>query len=141
MTPTQALNELKSRIPPGTPLVAALEQFIRFYSDTEIDDCPKASEGDMLLFQWGGPYSWDTCFSVNLTRQFSFDDEDGEYDRMQQLQMNCRYQAGQIAIAPGNEWLYGADTEAFLQKILVAPCVITAKNLNMQSLDFDLHDV
>jgi hypothetical protein len=47
----------------------------------------------MLLFEWGGPYSWDQAVSVSLTRQFSFDDENGDYDRMQQLHMHCRYDA------------------------------------------------
>ena len=78
---------------------------------------------------------------MSLTRQFSHSDEDGEYERMQQLHMHCRYDASQVTLAAANEWLHGPDTDAFLQFVLNAPCTAAVKNLPMQSLDFDLHDV
>jgi hypothetical protein len=141
MTPKQALEELEKKIPAGTALKNALAEFVRFYADTQIDGCPKTSDGDMLLFEWGGPYPWDNSVSVNLTRQFSFLDEDGEYDRMEQLHMWCRYDATQVALISGNEWLHGQDTEAFLRKVLDSPCTKTVESLRMDSISFDLHDV
>jgi hypothetical protein len=141
MTPTQALEELEKKIPAGTALTSALAQFVKFYEDTEIDGCPKSSDGDMLLFEWGGPYSWDESVSVSLTRQFSVNDENGDDDRMQQLHMHCRYDATKVALASGNEWLHGQDTGAFLQWVLDAPCTKTVESLAMDSLSFDLHDV
>lgn len=141
MTPHEAFEEIKKRISPGTPLTDALSKFVDFYASTAIEGCPKESDGDMLLFEWGGPYPWDESVSLNLTRQFSLTDEDGEYEQMQQLHMRCLYDASQVALAAGNEWLYGQDTDAFLQYVLNAPCTAAVKNLHMQSLDFDMHDV
>ncbi|MYM97970.1 hypothetical protein [Duganella vulcania] len=141
MTPQEAFEEIKQRIPTGTPLLDALSEFVNFYASTSIDGCPKDSDGDMLLFEWGGPYSWDKCVSLSLTRQFSSNDEDGEYDWMQQLHMHCRYDASQVNLAAGNEWLHGQDTDAFIQYVLSAPCTETVKILNMRSLDFEMHDV
>lgn len=141
MTPQEAFDEIEKRIPAGTPLTAALSEFVNFYASTSIEGCPKVSDGDMLLFEWGGPYSWDAYVSLSLTRQFSISDEDGEYERMQQMHMRCRYDPGQLALAAGNDWLHGSDTEAFLRNVLNAPCTEAVKNLKMHSLDFDLHDV
>ena len=61
MTPHEAFEEIKERIPPGAPLTDALGKFVDFYASTSIQGCPKESGGDMLLFEWGGPYSWDKC--------------------------------------------------------------------------------
>jgi|SRR6185369_3368246 hypothetical protein len=141
MTPQEAFEEIKQRIPSGTPLLDALSEFISFYASTSIEGCPKDSDGDMLLFEWGGPYSWDESVALSLTRQFSFNDEDGEYEQMQQLHMHCRYDASQLNLVAGNAWLHGQDTDAFLQYILDAPCTETVKNLTMRSLDFNMHDV
>jgi hypothetical protein len=78
---------------------------------------------------------------LSLTRQFSFSDQDGEYAQMQQLHMHCRYDASQVSLVAGNEWLHGQDIDAFLRYVLNAPCTETVKNLDMRSLDFDLHEV
>lgn len=141
MTPQEAFEAIEKRVPPGTPLTAALSEFVKFYASTSIEGCPKDYEGDMLLFEWGGPYSWDAYVSLSLTRQFSFSDEDGEDERMQQLHMRCRYDPGQVTFSAGNEWLQSSDTDAFLRSVLSAPCTEAVKNLKMHSLDFDLHDV
>src|SRR5471030_217071 len=141
MTPIEVLQKLENDIPPGTALVPALEKFIKFFSATQVDGCPKKTDGDMLLFQWGGPYSWNNHFSINLTRQFSFVNATGEYDGMQQLQMNCRYRKEDIAIDGGNQWLWRDEVESFLQYVLDSPCVKAAKGLRMQSLEFTLGDV
>ncbi|WP_426210948.1 hypothetical protein [Massilia sp. TWP1-3-3] len=141
MTPREAFEEIEKRIPTGTALTDALKEFVNFYSATSIEGCPKDSEGDMLLFEWGGPYPWDECVSLNLTRQFSLHDENGDYDRMQQLHMHCRYDASQVSLVAGNEWLHGQDVDAFLEHVLNAPCTQTVKMLSMHSLAFDLHDV
>jgi hypothetical protein len=82
MTPKEALEKIEKRIPSGTPLTKAFREFVGFYVSTSIEGCSKESDGDMLLFEWGGPYPWDDCVSLSLTRQFSFNDEDGEYVRI-----------------------------------------------------------
>jgi hypothetical protein len=141
MTPWESFEEVVQRIPLGTSLADALSEFVNFYASSSIEGCPKDSDGDMLLFEWGGPYSWDDCVCLSLTRQFSFSDENGEYERMQQLHMHCRYDASQVTLVAGNEWLNGQDTDAFLQYVLNAPCTQTVKGLTMLSLDFEIHDV
>jgi hypothetical protein len=141
MTPRESFEEIKKRIPPGSALTHALTEFVNFYAATSIEGCPKEADGDMLLFEWGGPYSWDESVSVSLTRQFSFNDEDGEYDHMQQLHMRCRYDASEVTLVAGNEWLHGQDTDSFLEYVLRAASTETVKNLSMRSIDFDMHDV
>ncbi|OFA08440.1 hypothetical protein [Duganella phyllosphaerae] len=141
MTPHDAFKEIKRQIPSGTSLTDALSEFVKFYASTSIEGCPKDAEQDMLLFEWGGPYSWDPCVSLSLTRQFSLNDEDGDYDRMQQLHMHCRYDANHVALVAGNHWLYGESTDAFLQYVLDAPSTRTVIHLNMLSLDFEIHGV
>lgn len=141
MTPREAFEAVKKRIPAGTSLPDALGKFVDFYASTAIEGCPKNADGDMLLFEWGGPYSWDNSVSLSLTRQFSFSGDDGDDERMQQLHMHCRYDASQLTLVAGNAWLHGQDTEAFLEYVLNAPCTRAVKDLRMHSLDFDLHDV
>ncbi len=141
MTPTQVLQELEQGIPSGSPLNDALTKFVQFYADTEIDGCPKSTDGDMLLFEWGGPYPWDQAVSLSLTRQFSFNDDDGEYDHMQQLHMHCRYDATQVSMVSSNEWLDGMDVATMLDRVLNAPCTKLVEQLPMQSLEFELHAV
>jgi len=141
MTPRESLKEIERRIPSGTSLLNALGEFVRFYSSSSIEGCPKDVESDKLLFEWGGPYPWDDCVSLSLTRQFSFSDDEGEYKGMQQLHMHCRYDASDVTLPMGNKWLDEQDTETFLQYILNAPSTNTVKNLEMLSLDFDLHEV
>ncbi len=141
MTPSQALEELEQQIPPGTALTHALTKFVQFYVNTDIDGCPKTDDGDMLLFEWGGPYPWDQSVSLSLTRQFSFNDEHGEYDHMQQLHMHCRYDPAQVSLVSSNEWLDGMDADTMLDRVLNAPCTKLVEHLRMQALDFDLYAV
>jgi hypothetical protein len=141
MSPNAAFQEIEKRIPAGTSLTDALSEFVNFYASTSIEGCPKDADADLLLFEWGGPYSWDDSVSLSLTRQFSLNDEDGAYEKMQQLHMHCRYDASQVTLIAGNKWLHGQDTEAFLRYVLNAPCTEAVKHLNMRSLDFDMHDV
>lgn len=141
MTPLEAFEEIQKRISTGTPLTDALSEFVNFYASTTIEGCPKDADADMLLFEWGGPYSWDDCVSLSLTRQFTLSDQDGEYSHMQQLHMHCRYDASRVTLAGGNKWLDGEDADTFRRYVLNAPCTEAVKNLPMLSLDFDMHDV
>jgi hypothetical protein len=53
-------------------------------------------ESDLLLFQ-SGPYEWSDGYGLTygwiLTRQFSFDDERGVYDHMEQLECGLYFDA------------------------------------------------
>lgn len=68
MTPHDAFEAIEKRIPTGTALTDALTEFVNFYASSSIEGCAKETEGDMLLFEWGGPYPWDDCVSLSLTR-------------------------------------------------------------------------
>lgn len=85
MTADESLQEIKSRITSSMSLVEALTEFIKFFNSTTIASCPKHKEQDMLLFQYGGPYSWSDYFSVNLTRQCTFTGWFGVHKGMTQL--------------------------------------------------------
>lgn len=141
MSPDNALTQLKDLIPQGTDLLSCLDKFISFYETTYIEGCDKDKEDDMLLFQWGGPYSWDKNYSINLTRQFCFNDEDGEYIGMKHLQMNCKYDPELVNIEGGNFWFDGGNINTFRELVFNSEIVKAALKLKMQSLEFELGDV
>lgn len=141
MTPDQVLNELKSKISIGIDLETAMKIFVEHYDSTKVGTCSKADEEDMLLFQWGGPYSWDDSFSINLTRQFSFNDDQGDYIGMKQLRMDCKYSPKDIQIDSGNFWFEGKEINEFLDKIFESNAFEKTKNLDMTHVEFNLNEV
>ena len=66
-----------------------------------------AEDGDMCLFAWG-VYDWHDSkgerFQIDFTRQFSVNDDAGEYDHMEQLHCSFYFEP--------TEWLraYGAGS-------------------------------
>ena len=141
MSPKEILEDIQSKIPIGTSLKDALTIFVHHFETTSVDGCTKENEDDRLLFEWGGPYSWNSNFSIDLTRQFSHTDEDGEYSGMEQLHMRCNFDANEIEIAPNNAWYEGTGVQSFLQMILNSVPVTAASIINMKSIEFELHDV
>ena len=141
MKPEESFNEIKARIPESTNLVDALDIFISFFESTDIEGCEKEKDGDMLLFEWGGPYSWDSSYSITLTRQYSYEDEKGEYLGMQQLRMNYKYDPELINVESGNFWFDGKNIKNFRTMVLNSEIVQTAKLLNMKTIEFELGDV
>lgn len=140
MTPQQIVDDVHSKIPAGTSLKDALMSFMKHFDETEVEGCAKI-DGDMLLYQWGGPYSWAPHFSINLTRQFSYEDEDGEYGGMEQLKMDCKYNAKMLNLESGNEWFDGVDIDTFIQRVLSSDAVIAADEQAMLALDFEFSKV
>lgn len=57
LTPSKLLEELKSKISVDIGLESAIRIFIEHYSFTKVENCSEFDDGDMLLYQWGGPYS------------------------------------------------------------------------------------
>jgi hypothetical protein len=141
MSPNEALEQLKNKVNINLDLELILKSFIEHYSTTDIDSCSKEEKEDMLLYQWGGPYSWDESFSINLTRQFSFYDDKGDYIGMKQLRMDCKFLPNEINIESGNFWFEEEKTEDFLSKILKSNSFNRAKNLKLQSVQFALNDI
>ncbi len=85
MTKEEVFEDLKKHITQNESLKNVLGAFIKHYSKTDIVGYSKDDDSDMLLFQWGGPYSWSPDFSVNLTRQFSSNNVGEDYHGMEQL--------------------------------------------------------
>ena len=140
MTPEDILNDLKNMITADATLAEALSRFIDHYAATEVEGCDKNADGDMLLFQWGGPYDWDPACSINLTRQFSHLDADGEYDGMEQLSMDCRFDPARVSMESGSQWLEGGDVEAFKSMVLQSAVVARCDGENMESIDWELSE-
>ena len=141
MTPAQVLEDLKSKIPISSSISDALATFISHYEETDVEGCEKANDTDSLMMEWGGPYSWDPSFSVSLTRQFSFDDEDGDYVGMLHLHMYCRYASNEVKFGGGSEYFYGTDVSEFKKEVLSLKIVEIVRELEMESLEFELENV
>ena len=142
MKPEEVLKDLQSKINNSLSLESALRIFIEYYEDTEVENCSKLDgDGDTLLCQWGGPYSWDNSVSINLTRQFIFHNAEGEYRGMQQLRMDCRFSPDDIQLESGNFWMEELSAEAFLQKVLESEAVKKTKDLKIQNIEFKLGNV
>jgi hypothetical protein len=73
-----------------------------WYEVRRADGTNIASNGDMLLFQWG-TFSWNGgAFSYDLTRQFLLDDEDGD-DAIFQLHLTLLFDATDESISIGSD--------------------------------------
>jgi hypothetical protein len=92
-----------------------------FYREVRADDCDLATDGDMLLFQWG-TYDWGRGprFEVDITRQLIVGDgEDGD---IWQLHLSFRYRPTDDlgALGRGNVWCQSpaelATFSAFVDK-------------------------
>jgi len=77
------------------------EVFKRFATRSVAADAPERldhPDGDLRLFEWGtfpspSARNRKPAFRVNLCRQFSILDADGDYDRMEQLRCDIRLEA------------------------------------------------
>jgi hypothetical protein len=61
---------------------AAWDAFKSFAKKAVAADPPEHLQSDDLLFEWGGG-------TMDFTRQFTIEDSDGDYDRMEQLHLTC----------------------------------------------------
>jgi hypothetical protein len=91
---------------------AAWDVFTRFAARPVVADPPEGLESDLGLFQWG-VYEWGDGkgrrFELDFTRQFSLCDEDGDYDRMEQLHCTLYFApvAELGALGSGTVWSDG----------------------------------
>jgi hypothetical protein len=68
-------------------------EVVRTFAAEPCEDAdPVDEDGDGILAQYG-VYDWGQGehFELDMTRQFSFSDDDGEYDHMAQLQCTFRF--------------------------------------------------
>jgi hypothetical protein len=98
---------------------------VRQFAQEPVDDAePREAEGDGILAQYG-VFAWDgpPHFELDMTRQFSFADEDGEYSHMTQLQ--CTFQFAVTdelrALGEANLWSFDLTLGRFFERALAMP--------------------
>jgi hypothetical protein len=102
--------------------------------------------GDGMLAQYG-TYDWGDGehFEHDMTRQFSFSDDDGEYDGMAQLHCSFRYEpiAELRAIEARNLWSFDLPLDEFFDQALAMPGFTRVRELGVApvALDLDNGDV
>jgi hypothetical protein len=134
MRSEQARGELERRLreagvdvanPRWDDVGRALAAWQRFALDVRFEDVPPPEhDGDMLLVQWG-TYDWGggEAFELDFTRQFSFEDDDGEYEGMQQLSCTFRFPPTNElrAIGEWNQWGSPEDADAIVTGVEATP--------------------
>jgi hypothetical protein len=93
-----------------------------FFAEEVEDAAPREQDGDGLLAQYGVyTFTGEPLYELDITRQFSFNDEDGEYDHMAQLQ--CTFELEPTdelrAVADANLWSW--DASDFFAEVLAMP--------------------
>lgn len=82
------------------------------FAEIPVEGMSSEDESDGLLFQTG-VYDWHDGqgrnFNFSLVRQFSFNDDDGEYDHMEQLEVLLLFQpTRELESLPRDEmWSFG----------------------------------
>jgi hypothetical protein len=87
--------------------------FKEFAGLPAVAEPPNRLQSDDLLFQWDNA-------SVDFTRQFSIEDSDGDYDRMEQLHVTFWFE-GSDGPEPGNLWSAVGSLEVWTTQVEQTP--------------------
>jgi hypothetical protein len=98
---------------------------VRQFAAEPVDDAePPEADGDGILAQYG-VFAWDgpPHFELDMTRQFSFADEDGEYSHMTRLQCTFEFAVTDElrALGEANLWSFGLTLDGFFEHALAMP--------------------
>src|SRR5262249_6468851 len=108
-----------------------------FANETVEDADPPEEMGDGILAQYG-VYDWGEGehFELDMTRQVSFSDDEGEYDHMAQLQCCFRYEPtpGLRAIKPANLWSFDMSLDEFFEQALAMSGYVYVRDLQLVPL-------
>jgi hypothetical protein len=116
MQPARALAEFERFLAERGQRVASLAvvdgiaAMLAFYGDVPADGCDPASDGDMLLYQWG---TYDVGrgrhFTLDITRQFIVGS--GEDDDIWQLSLTFWFAPSPAltALSAGDRWCHSRD--------------------------------
>lgn len=91
----------------------------RFFAEDVDDAAPRDQNGDGLLAQYGiYAFGGPPLYQLDMSRQFSFDDENGEYDHMSQLQCTFEFDPTDElrAVEPATLWSW--DSSDFFAEAL-----------------------
>jgi hypothetical protein len=110
---------------PSADDVQTTWQVMRRFAAEPVDDAdPREAEGDGILAQYG-TYDWGDGeqFELDMTRQFSFSDEDGEYSHMAQLQCTFQFEPSDAlrALGEANLWSFDLPLDEFFDEALALP--------------------
>ena len=132
-------------VDPGQPSADDVEttwRVMRQFAAERVEDCePPEQDGDGLLAQYG-VHDWGAGehFELDMTRQFSFVDDDGEYDHMAQLSCTFLFPATPelAAIDSENEWSFGMPLDVFFERALALPGFTHVRESATQPLELRL---
>lgn len=107
--------------PTSRDVTTAWEVMRRFASIPVDGAEPAEEDGDGILAQYGP--SFDGSFQVDMTRQLTFHDEDGEYNHMRQLHCSFFFPDTEETRAAGsnNHWSFDLDLDALFTEALAVP--------------------
>jgi hypothetical protein len=132
---------------PSTADVQLTWQVMRRFASEPVEDAePPEEDGDGILAQYG-VYDWGDGEHVELdmTRQFAFSDEDGEYSHMSQLHCTFLFDSTDElrAILARNLWSFERRLEDFFEKALAMPgfAVIGTKQMRPLRLDIGYSEI
>jgi hypothetical protein len=124
------------------PAKEALQIFIENFYRFPLSQFDRAKDEEMLLFEYGGPYSWSPHFEISCTRQFIFNCEDGEYDRMEQLRLQILFPPEiEQGLESGNFWNQDLTLEDFTTKVFTSAAWSTCKDIVPDALQLKKHEV
>jgi hypothetical protein len=93
-----------------------------FFAEVVEDAAPREEDGDGLLAQYGiYDFSGQPLYELDMTRQFSFNDEEGEYDHMSQLQCTFEFEPSEELRAVPDANLWSWDAGDFFAEALAMP--------------------
>jgi len=112
---------------------------MRRFASEPVKDCePRERDGDGMLAQYG---AWSGPFELDITRQFTFVDADGEYDHMAQL--NCTFKFALTdrlaAVGSASEWSFGIRLTDFFADVLELPGFRAVRETKVVPLELELH--
>ncbi|MGP3687546.1 hypothetical protein ACTVZO_23130 [Streptomyces sp. IBSNAI002] len=99
-------------------------------------------DSDGLLFQYGTyAFGGRQLFSVDLTRQFAVNDDDGEHDHYMQVHCELRYEPGPDLVALGrfDSWFFH-DADEDLDEWFTAMEALLGPVLAQEPAEVDLYE-
>jgi hypothetical protein len=121
---------------------------MRRFASEPVEDVPSepGDDNDGILAQYG-VYDWSLSndaehFELDMTRQFSFYDEDGEYDHMAQLSCTFRFEPTDDlrALGEANLWSFDMDLGTFFEQALAMRGFAGVRELGATPVALEISD-
>jgi hypothetical protein len=122
-------------------------EVMRRFAREPADDVPSDPGGDDdgILAQYG-VYDWSYTgksewFELDMTRQFSFYDEEGEYDHMAQLACTFRFDPTDAFrdVGEANLWSFDMDLDVFFDRALEMPGFVGVRDAGIAPASLEIH--